>query len=140
MYFTYNGLVPISETTQMKLFPLLLILLQMIELTCYAVLHQYVNEHQREMVVHKVISRDMYHMRNHIHLFSLYAQISGFLVEMIYLVGLLVVKVVGRKFFFSNILELINTLKTTEFGVIATVQILMSPDLRQKLFSMFRKY
>jgi hypothetical protein len=124
----------------MKVYPLLLILLQMCELLCYVVLHNYINQHQREMVTHKIISRDMYNTRKGIHLISLYAQIYGFLAELIYLVGLFVIKILGQKLFFSNILELLNTLKTTEFEVISTIQIFMSPDLRKKVISTFRIY
>ncbi len=56
---------------------------------------------------------------------------------MVYLFVVSVIGIVGRKYFASNILELINTIKTTQFGVVSTVQILATPNLRQKLFQFF---
>ena len=123
----------------MKMFPILCIILQFLEVGCYGVLHHYVYLHQSEMVSNGIISTDIYQSRKHVHIFSVSAQISGFIVEMVYLLGLLIVRIVGRRFFSSNILEMNNALKTTEFGVSSTVQILMSPDLRQKLFLLFKR-
>jgi hypothetical protein len=102
-------------------------------------LHHAVYQHQSEMVSNGIISRDLYQSRKHVHVFSVGAQISGFVVEMVYLFGLLVVRMVGRRFFSANILEINNTLKTTQFGVSSTVEVLMSPTLRQKLLALIKR-
>ena len=112
---------------------------QIAELTSYIVLHRHVQEHHRDMLNNQIISRDLYQTRKHKHLFSLYAQIGGFAVELIYLFSLTLVKVLGRRLFSKHSLELLNYLKATEFGVIATVQVFMSPDLRQKLLCLLKK-
>ncbi len=57
------------------------------------------------------------------------------IVRLVYLVVLLLVRVLGRKFFYANMLEVSNILKITQFWVLSIVQILASPDLRQKFLS-----
>jgi hypothetical protein len=52
------GQTAITETAEMKLFPLLNITIQLLELICYAVLYRHIREHHREMVVNNVITRD----------------------------------------------------------------------------------
>ena len=57
------------------------------------------------------------------------------IVRLTYLVVILLVRILGRKFFYANMLEVSNILKITQFWVLSTVQILASPDLRQKFLS-----
>ena len=61
------------------------------------------------------------------------AQVWGFIVELVYLVGLLMIRLAGRRLFPAYILDITNMIKFTQFGVTSTVQILVSPELRRKL-------
>ena len=123
----------------MKMYLFVLIIFQLSEVGCYAILYAYIHYHQSQMVTNNIISRDVYQARKSVHMLSFYAQVSAFLVEVIYLAAQSLVKVIGRRFFPSNILELINALKATEYGVTSTVQILMTPDLRQKIFTFIKR-
>ena len=139
VFFNYNGLNPIQDTMIQKMYPMVLASFQIIELTSYMAIHRYVQGHHRTMLNNQIISRDLYQTRKHKHLFSFYAQIGGFVVEVIYLMALTLVKVLGRKLFSKHSVELLNYLRATEFGVTATVQVFMSPDLRQRLIDLLQK-
>jgi hypothetical protein len=116
-----------------------LIIFQLAEVTCYLALHQFILKHNNEMVKSKIISGEIYKSRKQIHIISLTGQIYGFIVEVVYLVFVLIVRLIGVKFLNVNILDAANALKMTEFGVIATVQVFMSPELRQKFLSVFKR-
>lgn len=137
MSYNLKGPVP-SETIWMKLYPLILILFQLMEMTCYTVLFRYLAKHHKEMVDNQIISNDHYRAKKRIHLFSLYAHIAGFVVEVIYLVAVLCLRIVGKKFSPKHSIDVVNLFRMTEFGVTSTVQILVSSDLRQKLLSFLR--
>jgi len=87
------------------------------------------------MVDNNVISNDHYRAKKRIHLFSLYAHIAGFTVEVIYLIALFLLRIIGKKLSPKHSIDIVNLFRMTEFGVTSTVQILVSSDLRQKLFS-----
>ena len=92
------------------------------------------------MLNKSIISLDTFQRRKQVHLFSMAGQLYGFTVEVIYLIAVLVVRVLGRKIIFSNSIELINSLRTTEFGVISTLQVLSSKELRQKLIYFVKRH
>jgi hypothetical protein len=65
----------------MTIYPMLLISLQVAELLCYLHLYKFIHNHHKQMVHNNVISSDTYKSRKRVHLFSLSAQISGFVVK-----------------------------------------------------------
>ena len=133
MFLIYNGLNSILDSTIQKIFPMILVFLQIIEMSCYKVIYGHVLQHHHNMFNNQIVSKDVYLTRKHKHLFSIYSHIGGFVVEVTYLAALSLVKLFGRKLLSKHTLDFLNILKITEFGAISTVQIFMSPDLRQKL-------
>jgi len=75
----------IHETWIMKLYPVTLVVLQVSELACYIFLFQLVSKHDDQMRKNKIISSDSLHKRKQKNLFSMYAQASGFALEIVYL-------------------------------------------------------
>jgi hypothetical protein len=61
----------------MKFYPFVLIVLQVAEFSCYAFLYWSIFDHDRAMVMHKIITRDAYQTRKRMHMFTLYAQVAG---------------------------------------------------------------
>ena len=129
----------IHETLKMKLHPTALTVLQVIELSCYISLYQSVSKHNDEMSQSKVISKDVYYKRKQKNLFSMYAQVAGFVLEIMYLVCLLCMRIIGRKYSLFYARELADMFYGTQFGLNTTIQILVSSDMRQKLFSLFNQ-
>ena len=121
----------------MKFGPLALITFQILELLCYLVLYRSVSEHRRQMEQDEVISRDQLRARKRIHLFSLYAQVAGFVVEVFYLLAVSFIRIVSQRYFSAHSRELVNSFRITQFGVTSTLQILVSGGLREKLFAIF---
>jgi len=128
-----------NETTEMKLFPIILILFQLSEMTCYILLFKHLAKHHKEMVDNNVISNDHYRARKRMHLFSLYAHLAGFAVEVAYLFAVMCLKIIGKKLFPKHSIDIVNIFRMTEYGATSTVQILVSSDLRQKFFAIFKK-
>jgi hypothetical protein len=65
--------------------------------------------------------------------------VCGFVVELLYLVIQFIVKLIGKRFYNTNILELLNGLKTTEFAIISTVEVLATPAMRKALLGWFKR-
>ena len=125
----------IHETLIMKLYPIAVTALQVLELSCYISLYRLVSKHNTVMSQNKIISRDVYHRRKQKNLFSMYAQVSGFVLEILYLIFLLIIRITGRRYSLFKAREYADFLYVTQFGLTSTIQILVSSDLRQKLFS-----
>ena len=125
----------IYETLAMKLFPTALTFLQVIELSCYVSLFRAVTKHEANVSERKIIYIETFHKRKQKNLFSMYAQMSGFVLEILYLIFLLIIRITGRRYSLFNAREYADFLYVTQFGLTSTIQILVSSDLRQKLFS-----
>ena len=125
----------IHETLIMKLYPLVVTALQVMELSCYISLYKFVSKHDKEMSQNKIISSDVYYRRKQKNLFSMYAQVSGFALEIIYLIFLLIIRIIGKKYSLFNAREYTDLVYINQFGLTSTIQILVSSDLRQKFFS-----
>ena len=136
VYLQYNGLDPVTNTLGMKIYPIILLLLQLMELSCYINLYNYIRSHDQRLVNDKVISHDKYQSRSRLHSISIVAQFLGFIVEIIYNILHFLIKLLGQKLFLPDIVDYSNIFKMTEFGVVTTIDILATPEMRKKLFSM----
>jgi hypothetical protein len=85
-----------------------------------------------------IITNDLNKARKRANLFSLYAQVVGFVVEVLYILATISIKKIGEKYFPKNSREYSNTFLVTQFGVLSTVQIFVSSDLRKKLLSLVK--
>ena len=63
-------------------------------------------------------------------------QLYGFAAEFSYLICSAFLRFVGRSYFGIDIMELVNCLKITEFGILSVVQVLTSSELRNELFTL----
>ena len=140
VHFLYNGLAPVTENLQTQIWPFFNIGLHIIEFLCYYSLNQYIQNHHQTLLHQSIINQDTYSRRRRVHLFTFGAQLCCFCVEMIYLVFHLSFKIIGRKYFHANSINVANVLQNTEFGVISTFQVLSMPDLRNILFAIFGKH
>ena len=91
------------------------------------------------MTKNKVISPDAYYKRKQKNIFSMYAQLSGFVLEIFYLVFLFFVRMIGRKYSLMDAKEYADALYVTQFGFTSTIQILVSSDLRLKLYYLLKR-
>ena len=135
--YTVGGVI--HETLAMKLYPIALTLLQVMELTCYISLYQMVTKHNNEMSQNKIISRDVYVKRKQKNLFSMYAQVAGFLLEVGYLIFLLCMRIIGRRYTFFDARDYADLFYLTQFGLTSTIQIFVSSDLRLKLITLMKQ-
>ena len=129
----------IHETSAMKLYPIALSVLQVLELSCYISLFKAVSRHDENMSQNKVISLDVLHKRKQKNIFSMYAQVSGFILEILYLIFLFFVRMIGRNYSLMDAKEFAGALYVTQFGFTSTIQILVSSDLRLKLYYLLKR-
>lgn len=136
--FTYGEAVH-HESPVVKFYPIALAALQMTELACYICIYKAVSKHDEEMRQRKVISTDILQRRKQKNLLSMYAQITGFVLETMYLIFSICIKVIGMKFSLVNYREYMDVFYATQFGLNTTLQILVSSDLRLKFISLIRQ-
>ena len=127
------------DTLGMKVHPFILGFCQILELVCYLSIYLYLYKHDKTMVNQKIISQDVYKSRTRVNFISLYAQVLGFMTEIIYFLIAAIVKVVGRKLFAPNILDYINSLRMVEYWATSTIYVLATADLRKQLLSIFKR-
>jgi hypothetical protein len=121
----------------MKLFLVILMIVLISELTCYSVLHCHLNNHNTAMLQSSVITSEIYQKRKSIHAMSMMSQYICFLAEFLHLGLVTAVRLVGRKYFGIDGLELfVSSFKTTEFCFLSSVQVLSSAELRSELFTL----
>ena len=94
----------------MKLYPTALSALQLMELMCYFSLYKFVSRHDEEMRQNKIISTDTHLRRKQKNLISMSAQVSGFVLEIVYLIFLSFFKAIGRKYNLFDVQEYYNAL------------------------------
>jgi len=135
--FTYGGVI--YESLEVKFYPIVLAALQMIELLCYLCIYNAVTKHNEEMRQKQIISNDILQRRKQKNLFSMYAQVTGFVLEVTYLIFSICIKVIGKKFSLLNYREYMDVFYATQFGLGTTLQILVSSDLRMKFLSLLKE-
>ena len=135
----YNRREVKATTNITKLFLFILIGFQFFELMCYLILFQYLSQHNREMADNNIISADLHKSRKSINIFSLKAQVCGFITEAIFLIFTLITKLLERRHFVPNSREYGNTGVLILFCTNSTVQILASAELRKKFYALFRR-
>ena len=116
--FLYNRMEPISQTTKMKIAPMILFTLQLAECCCYIIIHRYITSHYNQMLENSIISMDVYQKRKQIHLFSVAEQLHGFLVEMVYLGVILLHRILGKHIASSNRYSLSNPVCFSTFLIL----------------------
>ena len=139
VYFLYTVGEVSYDKLSMKLYHPILIVLQISELSCYVILYREVSKHDEEMRRKKIISSSNFDKRKQKNLFSLYAQLSGFVLEMLYLLLIFCLRVIGRKYALMHMKGYVDAFYMTQFGLTSTIQILLSADLRQRLKKLLMK-
>ena len=142
IYALYNRKEVVQETIGMKLIGPVLLMMQIFELICYIYLFGYIARHDKKMKEEKIISIDLFKERKQRNVFSLNAQIFGCALEILYQIVVLIIRFMGTKFFpnYSDLIRsYINFFFITQFATTSTLQILVSPDLRKKFFSLFKR-
>ena len=133
VYLLYTHGEVFHDTFLMKLFQPMLISLQIAELSSYMILFRAVSKHDENMKQNKIITNDNYQRRKQKNLFSMYAQVVGFALEIFYLLLTFCLRLIGRKFSIIHSREYIDAFYISQFCLTSTVQILVSSDLRLKL-------
>ena len=123
----------------MKIYPSILLMLQFLELLCYINLYIFIRNHNQTLATEKIISQDNFRSRSRVQSISLYAQFLGFVIEIIYNILHFLIKILGRKLFLPDIIDFSNYFKLTEFGLVTTIDILATPDLRNEMLLLIRK-
>ena len=142
-YFLYNRREIIQETLGMKLIQPILVALQLSELICYIYLFSYIAKHDKEMEENKIISLDNFKNRKQMNLFSLNAQIFGSVLEIVYQLIILIVRLLGSKFFpqySDSIRGYVDSFFITQFPLTSLLQILVTPDLRRSFFALVKHW
>ena len=135
----YRGQEVVYETFFMRILHPILFAFHIAELICYVLLFRSLLKHDDEMKSIKLISADSHRRRKRINLFSIYAHVSGFIVETVYLSVLITLRLLGRKYFPLHSRDYADSVYLTQFGLTSTIQVLVSPDLRAKLLTMFNR-
>ena len=123
----------------MKIYPSILLMLQFLELLCYINLYIFIRNHNQTLATEKIISQDNFRSRSRVQSISLYAQFLGFVIEIIYNILHFLIKILGRKLFLPDIIDFSNYFKLTEFGLVTTIDILATPNLRNEMLLLIRK-
>ena len=126
------------DTLSMKMYHPILMVLQISELSCYFSMYRFISKHDKEMQKNKVISSDNFYKRKQKNLFSMYAQVSGFVLEMFYLVLIFCLRTIGSKYSLARMKSYIDTLYMTQFGLTSTIQIFVSSDLRLRFVTVLK--
>ena len=122
----------------MKLVGNFLLTIQIAELILYAIIYSFVLNHNRSMLDSTVITRETYKNRQRCHIYSLASQMAHSAVEMFYSFSLNLV--ITNTSLDIYIFELAAAFKILSFGILSTVQIFASLDLRLKLFYLINKF
>lgn len=139
MFQLYSGREAKATTMFSQLYLFILVGFQFLELVCYLILYRYISKHNQEMADNNIISTDLLSSRRRINVLSLYAQICGFVTEVVYFIILLITKVLGRSHLIPNTREYSNVAVIVLFGTNSTVIILASSELRKKFFELFKR-
>ena len=125
---------------EMKLVTTIFIFIQLGELLCYIHLNCFIFNHNHKMMSTSVISSDTFKRRQRSHVFSMTGQMNHFLAELGYWILL------NLTFFFrdqgssTDFLELATYVKLTNFGIISSVQVLSTPELRAEFLSFIENF
>ena len=137
VYLLYNHQEIYYENFGMKFAISSVFLFRVSEIVCYIILFRELSQHNDEMERNNIISRDVNRTRRRINLLSIYAQISGFVAENIYIVVIILWRVAGQAIPESDrSREIFAVLFVVQFAFVSTIPILASTELRNKFFSM----
>ena len=137
MYQLYSQKKIVTNKTFSRFFPLILLCFQLFELVCYLVLFRYISQHNKEMAENNIISTDLVSNRRRINIFSLYAQICGFITEAVYLNSAWITRLLERRQMITHTREYANVGLIVLFSINPTVQIFASSELRKKILRNF---
>jgi len=109
---------------------LISMVVQIGELLCYLLNHYYLHKHDTNMMNKSVISAATFHKRKQHNVFTMFGQMYSFMVRAVFSVVMLLASNIGHRYSYNNIMEWMNLFKFTEFGIVSTVQVYTSIEIR----------
>ena len=91
------------------------------------------------MLNNKIISNEIFQHRQNVNIFSLGGQIATFLVEILFYVPMSFILNLTEEENLPRALFIVAFFRMTQSGLISLVQVFSSTELRNKLFSYFKK-
>jgi hypothetical protein len=108
-------------------------------LLIYRSLFKYIHDHNKEMLKNKIISSDMFQHRRNVNIFTMAGQIVTFLVELSFYVPMSILLNIVEERNLPRALFIVAFFRMTQSGLVSTVQVFSSTELRKKLFSYFSR-
>jgi hypothetical protein len=106
-------------------------------LLIYRSLFKYIHNHNKEMLSNKIISRDIFHQRRNVNIFTMAGQIVTFLVELSFYIPMSFLLILAEERNLPGALFIVAFFRMTQSGLVSTVQVFSSTELRKELFSYF---
>ena len=131
----FSGKSTQAITNGMKIFMVTTIGLQLGEGLCYVLSFDYLHKHDKSMMSKSIISAKTFNKRKQQNVFTLAGQLYTFIIKLAFSMIMYAASSIGNSYSFNNAMEWINLIRLTEFGIISTVQVFTSAEIRDHLFS-----
>ena len=138
MLHQFSGKSTEPVTLGMKIHLVITMVLQLGEGLCYALCYDYLNKHDKSMMNKSVISVGTFHKRKQQNVFTMAGQMYTFIFKLAFSMIMYAASSIGNKYSFTNTMDWMNLVRFTEFGVISTVQVFTSPEIRDHFFTTLR--
>ena len=134
MLLDYRGDTQTENTFMMSAMYGLALIFQFLEIGCYIIFYKHLYLHDTSMMQNSIISKDAYRNRQRKTLFTMGGQLCCFIAELAFVANMVVWINVVEDSYVTSMKEIYFVFKICEFGVISTVQVLTSGDLRNKFW------
>ena len=136
--FSGKSTQPVTLGMQIQL--VITIGLQLGEGLCYALSFDYLRKHDKSMMSKSVISAGTFHKRKQQNVFTMAGQMYTFIFKLAFSMAMYAASSVGNGYSFTNTMDWMNLVRFTEFGIITTVQVFTSVEIREHFFSFCKQY
>ena len=106
------------------------------ELFCYVYIFRLLRAHDNNMLKEAVISLETFRRRQRLSAFTISTQAYIFAVKLVYMVILNLALILSGRNSSIDVLELANSIRVIQFGIISTVQVFFSTEIRRGYWSM----
>ncbi len=135
MVLDYEGGPRGESILMMSLMYGIALLFQFIEIGCYIIFYNHLYIHDTSMLKNSIISNDAYRIRQRTNIFSMGGQLCCFFAELVFVANMIVWINVVENYSVASMKEIYFVFKIYEFGLLSTVQVLSSRELRTMLKS-----
>ena len=136
MLAAYEGRSVEPVTTAMRMIGALDFIFLAMELVCYVYIFGLIRAHDDTMLREAIISMETYKRRQRLSSFTMTSQAYIFAVKLVYMIILNLALILSGRSSSIDVLELANALRVVQFGIISTVQVFFSAEIRRDFLMM----